>query len=331
MLPRYFDDLRSDVRSAERSLRKDFRFTAIAILTLAVTIGGVALMLTLLRSVLLKPLSYPDPDRLVTVWERDSRFPFARGRELRTADFVDWRRLNRSFESIALYRRFVYDIDIDMQPVRAEVWSATTSLFPMLGARAVIGRLPDVTDEQPAAPAVAVLSYEFWQDQFNVDRNVLGKNLTFPGGVSATIIGVLSPGFHAPRVGSLVASAQAGLHADPAFPAIWQIYRPSVSELTNRNRGSHTGIARLKPNVSVAMALADLSAIAKQLSSDYPNTNNEVSVAVTPVIEEVSGGFKSVLWILTGAVFCVLLIGIGNLVNLQIVRNSARESELAIR
>src|SRR5690242_17818017 len=106
-----FDDLRSDTRFALRSLLKDLRFTTVAIATLAVTIGGVALMLTLVRSVLLKPLSYPDPNRLVTVWERDSRFPLARGRELRTADFVDWKKLNRSFESIALYRRSVYDIE----------------------------------------------------------------------------------------------------------------------------------------------------------------------------------------------------------------------------
>ena len=120
MLP-HFDDLRSDVRFAQRSLRKDLRFTTVAIVTLAVTVGGVALMLTLVRSVLLKPLSYPDPDRLVTVWQRDSRFPLARGRELRTADYFDWKTLNRSFDSIALYRRFVYDIDIDIEQKLAAI------------------------------------------------------------------------------------------------------------------------------------------------------------------------------------------------------------------
>ncbi|MBI4475079.1 MAG: ABC transporter permease [Acidobacteria bacterium] len=319
------------MNSALRSLRKDPRYSIVAVATLAITIGGVGLMLTLIHSALLKPLPYPDPDKLVVLWEKDPRFPIARGRQVRTAYFVDWKTQNRSFESMALYRPFVYDVDVDANPVRAEVWSVSPSFFPILGAEVATGRGFTAEDERANSAPVVVLSHEFWQEQFNGDPTVLGKTITLSQRVIARIVGVLAPGFQAPLVGTMGAGAQAGLEPASTFPVIWQAYQPAAAELENRDRGAHTGIGRLKPGVSAEMALAELRGITQQLVIEYGDTNSNITPMVSTLIEEVSGAYKSVLWILLAAVFCVLGIGLGNLANLQMVRNSVRERELSIR
>src|SRR5215831_12292593 len=159
------------MRLSFRSLRNDLRFTLVAACTLAVTIGGVTIMLTLVDSTLLKPLPYPNSDRLVIVWEKDSRFPMARGREARTADFLDWRRGNKSFESMALYRRSVEDVNPDTEPFRAEVWSITPELFRVLGAVPIIGRFPTRDDEFSSSAPTVVLSYELWQGRYHGNLN----------------------------------------------------------------------------------------------------------------------------------------------------------------
>jgi predicted permease len=273
-------------------------------------------------------LPYPDPDRLVILWEREPNLPTLR--TVRTASFMDWRARSHSFESMALYRSFVYDIDGDTAPVRVQVWSVSPELFPMLGGQTVIGRGLHREDEQPGAPSAAIISYEFWKSRYGGAPDVLGKTLRFPQNATVTVVGVVAPGFRPPIVSAMVPNPRVAYPA-PALPEIWLAYQPTEQERVNRIRGGYTAIARLNAGVSVDTANSEIGAIEKQLAAEHPDTNASMSAGANALIDEVVGSFRSTLWIFFGAVCCVLFIGVGNLINLQMVRNSAREREISIR
>ena len=280
-----------EVQQSVRSLLANRRFAAVGLTILAVTIAGVTLVITLVHSVLLKPLPYPDPDpdRLVVLWERQPNLPMLR--TVRTADFMDWRSRSYSFESMALYRPFVYDIDVDTAPIRVQVWSVSPEIFSILGADTVIGRTLGVDDGLPGLPATAVIGYELWQSRFGGSPDVLGKTLQFPQNASVTIVGVLAPRFRLPTVGTMVLQARMPNPAPP-FPEIWQAYRPSGQDLTNRLRGSYIAVARLKAGVSTETANDEIAAIQKQLAAEYPDTNGGVNAGANPLIDEVVGSYQ---------------------------------------
>jgi putative ABC transport system permease protein len=288
----------------------------------------MTLVATLVYSVLLKPLPYPDSDRLVVLWERRPDLPTLR--TVPIADFMDWRSRSNSFESMALYRPFVYDIDLDTAPIRVQVWSVSPEIFSILGTETVIGRTLGSDDGLPGGPATAVISYEFWQSRYGGAPDVLGKILQFPQNPSVAIVGVLAPGSRPPIVSAMVPQVRVPNPAPP-LPEIWQAYRPSEQELTNRLRGSYTVVARLKTGVSPETASDEIAAIQKQLATEYPDTNGGVNAGANPLIDEVVGSYRSVLWIFFGAVVFLSLIALGNLTNLQLVRNAARQRELSIR
>jgi len=314
------------MRQAIRSLFANGRFPVISIATFGLTIAAVSVVSTLLYSVLLKPLPYPDPERLVILWERQPQFPTLR--TVRTADFVDWRRRSQAFESMGLYRTMVSTIDTDTAPLRVQLSTITPAIFETLGAQIALGRGLMDKDERDDGETPIVISYALWQSRFGSSPDVIGKTLKLSQDTVGTIVGIAALGFHLPVLAS---TPRLTSSSDPMEPEIWQAHRPSGAEFSNRLRGGYVGIARLKPGVTTEQANDEIAAIAKQLSVDYPDTNIDVTAGASLLIHEVAGSYRSLLWIFFGAVLCLLLIGLGNVANIQTIRLARRDREISIR
>ena len=310
--------LGQDFRFAIRSLLKNRKFATTALLTIVLTVGGITTVFTLVSSVLLRPLPFPDPERLVTIMtSRDVAGIESRGAS--DADYSAWKERSRSFENLTLYRRAVSTLNPDTAPERVFVWRTTHDLFPLIEAQPVLGRpiLPD--DHAPAAPLVALISYEFWQSHFGGRSDVIGETLSLRGD-TPMIIGVMPASFRMP---TQVARPPIG------GTELWQPLR--LDDRRQRGFRGYTVLGRLRPNVGIEAARSEMAAISAHLAEEYPDTNTKRIAEVTPLLEEVVGDTARILWIFFGAVSCVLLIGLANLINLQVVRNAARESELFVR
>lgn len=317
-----------DAGYAIRILLKSPRFTIMALLTIVLTVGGITTIFTLVNSILLKPLPYPESDRLVHITETDGRRPGLN--YVAVADFMGIQRDSRSFEAVAAYTNLIYDVESQKGPYTVMQWNATPEVFRLLGVRMILGRgfLPE--DFKPEAPPIIVLSYELWQSQMGGREDVLGQRFRLPprpsnrGITEPTIVGVMAGGFKPPLPGRSAA-------AHVSYPSIWAPLRAGPDELDRRERGTLTTIARLGFEVSLETARAELDAISKRLAAEYPDTHRERTLSATFVLDDVVGSVKPILRIFFGAVSCVLLIGIANLISLQTVRNSAREREISIR
>ena len=281
--------------------------------------GGVTTIFTLVNSVLLRPLPYPTPGRLVTILtpERmfDSEFRLASG-----ADFRVWKQRSQTLEQMALYRRVGSTLNPDTDPERVMLFRVTSDLFPLLGIRPLIGRAILPEDEAPDSPMVVFIGYEFWQSHFGGSPNALGQTLTLVRD-AATIIGVMPASFRMPEMAGF---------APVDRPTLWQPLRLSDRELESR-RPSYTALGRLAPGFGIEAASAEMEAIAGQLAEEYPETNSGRVIELTPLLDEVVGDTARVIWIFFGAVCCVVLIAMANLINLQISRNAVREREIYIR
>lgn len=306
-----------DLRFAVRSLRKAKTFSGFALLTIALTVGGMTTVFTIVNSVILRPLPYPDAGRLVRVEETNPGEGIAAiDRSVAADDFADIRRESRSFDLMAAFGGGrEYTFGTDTEPDRVRVRFVTPEAFSLLGVRMFLG---SVTEERAPGLTEAVVSYDFWRDRLEGSPAAVGSIVQPSRGPAFTVVGVTER-----------TSALAGSY-DPMAAGIWSLLDPTDEPGRDMQSGWNV-IARLREDVPIDTARAELTGISERLSLEFPETNTGRRIHVTPLLDGVLGEAKQQVWIFFGAVALVLLIGIVNLAGLQIVRNAARETEFHVR
>jgi len=312
---RWLEDFWQDLRYALRTLRKAPGFAAVALLTLALGIGATTVMFTVIDGVLLKPLPYPAPDRLVAVHGHTATWNTALYGEQNLAyyDFLDCRRASSSLDLAGR----VYDagmISEPGQPEHVEEYQISANMFSVLGVPLFRGRQFLADEDKPGGAPVAILSYALWQRRFAGSSATLGMAVVLDG-ARYTVVGITPPGFR-PEDADIDVYKPMGQNTAPYM----------------QNRGPHPvgAIGRLRPGASLTQAQAELAAIGHRLAQEYPKTNAERGFVAETLRPDV-GDVSSTLWLLLGMVGMVLLIACANIASLLLARAVSRERELAMR
>ena len=310
---RWFDELRQDVALAFRTLKRSPLFTLVALLTLALGIGANVAVFSVVRSVLLRPLPYPDAHQLVGVWT-DHR---SRGRDqpewFGAVDFADYRDGNRTFSGMAAYSGWGPNLTGSGDPEALVGGAVSWNMIDVLGARLALGRNFAREDDNAGAERVVILTDGLWRRRFAADPGILGQAIQL-NGEPWTVIGVLGPEFVA------------------QFP--WQVLRPlrrPIPETAGRESFFLRVIGRLKPGVTIDQARADLGIVADRLAREFPESNAGIKPWLIPYQEQLTGTVKRPLLALLGAVGFVLLLACVNLAGLLVVRAGGRVREFGVR
>ncbi len=301
----------NDLRFALRMLWRSPGFTTVALLTLALGIGVNTTIFSTVNAVVLRPLPFKDPARLVFLDENNKRHGFDR-LGISYPDYLDWREQNTVFEDIGVYGYTAPTITGGDQPERLIGAEVSASFFALLGVQPAIGRHFTSAEDQPGAAPVVLIGHGLWQRRFAGDTNLLGQVVTLDGR-SHTVVGIMPPGF--------------------AFPETGQLWTPLVVRNLGSQRSTHTyeGLARLKPGITISQARAELTEIAQRIAAAHPDTHADVGVVLGPVRDIWVAEASKVVWLLLGAVSFVLAIACANVANLLLARTLLRRKEFAVR
>jgi predicted permease len=306
----WLEQFLQDLRYSARMLRKSPAFTLIVILTLALGIGANTAIFSVVQGVMLAPLPYHAPDRLVLIWESNRNAPHV---SMSLPDFRDWQRDAHSFEQIAAERWFEFNLSSPGLPEHVNGYEISSNFFTTLGVQPSLGRAFSYDEDRPGGTPVALLSDKQWKNRFGGSRQVLGKSITLDG-VAYTIVGVVPQDFKvASDVDVFIPLGQ----GDPTF--------------NNRRYPGVLCIARLKSGVSIEQAQSEMTNVQQGLDKLYPTTDQGLNTDVVPLKSAIVGDISGTLLLMLGAVAVVLLIVCANVANLLLARSVARSREFVLR
>jgi predicted permease len=314
-----FEGVVRDIAYAARTLARSPGFAIIAVLVMALGIGANTALFTVVHSVLLKPLPFADPDRLVMLYERsfDTNYPF---NVVAPGIYAEWEKNAHSFEGMAIFGSSSYNLsgDAGQLPERIETARVSADFFPILGVKPTYGRVFDSSDDRRQAEASVVLSWGLWKRRFGGDRSMVGSKILLDGS-KYRVIGIMPGWFAYPD-----AQTQAWTALHHEIPP---------DQLTALDNHSFNAIARLKPGVSLQQALSEIDIISRHLREQYGGNQPAISIGANMrlLLDDLVHDFKTPLYVLLAATTCVLLIACLNVANLLIARSASRRKEVAIR
>ena len=313
------DDVLHDIRYALRLCLRTPGFTMIAVLALALGIGANTAIFTIVNAVLLEPLPFRDPGRLVVLWETNARRG-GRPNTIAPANFLRWRERATAFERMAPFYDYRINLTGSGEPEELIGMDVTPDFFPTLGVAPIVGRIFADEEGPEGHDAVAILSYGLWQRRFAGDAGVVGRTVQL-NGRPVTIVGVMPPD-------TRLFIKRWSLTGKPA--ELWMPFAFTAASRQPRGRYM-SAIARLKPDVPLGEAQAQMTTIASGLTKEFPEFDTGWGALLTPLHREISGDLRPALLVLTGAVAFVLLIACANVANLLLARGATRQREIAIR
>ncbi|MGH9850786.1 MAG: ABC transporter permease [Blastocatellia bacterium] len=299
-----------DIRYAFRMLLKNPSFTIIAVVTLTLGIGANTAIFSIVNAVLLRPLPYEVPDRLVVIREKHWQ---TGNMQVAYLNFLDYTSQNERFDQMTVYRGVGLDLTNLEVPERLSGYQVSNGFFPLFGIKPLHGRTFTPEDDKPGANPTVVLGYEVWQNKFNGYLDTIGKTIIL-NGRPYTVIGIMPSGFKFPRIAQL-----------------WIPVGLSADNLQRRGVHNLYMLGRLKPNVTDGQGRAELEVIASRLEQQYPDSNKGVGITVNLLTEETVRNIKPTLHVLLGAVLFVLFIACVNVANLLLARAASRQKEISMR
>jgi putative ABC transport system permease protein len=307
--------LSQDLRHGLRVLLKNPGFTAAAIIVLALGIGANTAIFSIVNAVLLRPLPFGDPARLVQVWHvpPPKSFPGMTQFSVSAANFIDWREQNHVFDKMAIYSGSSLNLTGREQPEALQGAAVSSDFFSTLRAQPMFGRTFTADEDQPGKDHVVILSYGLWKSRFAADPNVAGRRVNFDG-QPYTVAGVMGEKF-----------------ALPGWAQYWTPMAWTNTERAVRGEHHYSVIARLKLGISLPQAQAEMNTISTHLEQQYPEDDKGWGATIIPLREQLVGEVRPALLILLGAVAFVLLIACANVANLVLAKTFGRRKEIAIR
>src|SRR6266567_8384578 len=304
-----------NLQFALRQLVKSPGFTTVAVLILALGIGANTAIFSVVHAVLLEPLPFQDPDRLVQIWHvpPQSSFPGMTRFAVSAANFLDWQKQNDVFEQMSLYTFGGYDLIGSGKPESIRAGRVTSEFFSLLGVQPILGRGFSPQEDEPGKDHEAILNWKLWKQRYGSDPNVIGRTMNLDG-TPYVVIGVMGPRMNTPD-----------------YAQIWTPLGLTAAEAAVRGEHHYLAIARLKPGVTLQEAQARMNIISQHLEQLYPADDKGWGALVLSMSEDLVGDIRPALLMMLGAVAFVLLIACANVANLIFGRAFARRKEIAIR